>query len=325
MIDKKAILVTGGAGFIGSHLCSALVERNIPVICFDNFCDFYDPTIKRNNIYELQKSDLFTLIEADIRDKYALRNVFENNHIGMVIHLAAMAGVRPSIENPNLYVDVNVAGTMNLLNECRTSNISRIIFASSSSVYGNNKVPFKESDSVDNPVSVYAATKKAGELLCYTWHHLYDMSIVCLRFFTVYGPRQRPDLAIHKFTRLISMDTPIEVYGNGESSRDYTYIDDIIYGILQAIKKIYNTPYSIYQIYNLGNSNPITIHHLINTIENILGKRATIINKEMQPGDVYATSADINLAMKELNYQPVYPFEEGIKRFIDWFTLNKSL
>ena len=310
-----AYLVTGGAGFIGSHLCERLVKEGSEIICVDNFNDFYDPLIKRRNVEGLQKKANFKLYELDILDFPKLQAVFEQNDIDVIIHLAARAGVRPSIKEPLLYQEVNVRGTLNLLELARRFNVPKFVFASSSSVYGNNKkVPFSEQDNVDNPVSPYAATKKAGELLAYTYHHLYDISISCIRFFTVYGPRQRPDMAIHKFTKLIDQGKKVPIFGDGNSQRDYTYISDIIDGLCSAIEYCQG-----YEIYNLGDSRTIELKEVIQHIENLLNKKARLDFKPFQAGDVWITYADISKAKAQLKYQPKIMFEKGMQNFIDWY------
>lgn len=312
------IVITGAAGFIGSHLCEQFLAQGNEVIGIDNFDDSYDPKIKRDNIKECLEHNNFQLVEKDIRDQKAMDETI-NNNVDVIVHLAAKAGVRSSIEDPVLCTDVNVNGTMILLEAARKYNVKKFIFASSSSVYGNNeKVPFSEEDNVDFPISPYAATKKAGELICYTHHHLYKMPITCLRFFTVYGPKQRPDLAIHKFTKLINQGKPIPVYGDGSMSRDYTYIDDIINGIMSAIDNCKS-----YHIYNIGESKTTTIKEMVKTIENALGKKAIIDYQDEQPGDVATTFADISKAQKELGYNPSTNFEEGINKFVEWFRKNK--
>jgi UDP-glucuronate 4-epimerase len=311
------ILVTGGAGFIGSHLCRRLLKDGHEVFCLDNFCDFYNPEIKRNNIKDFQFDPNFTLLEGDIRDRDTLISDFQKYDYDQVIHLAAMAGVRPSIINPDLYTHVNINGTVNLLDCCRNHGIKHFIFASSSSVYGNNeKVPFNEEDRVDNPISPYAATKKAGELLCHTYHHLFGISIACLRFFTVYGPGQRPDLAIHKFSKLILEDKPITVFGDGSTRRDYTFIDDIIDGITKAHDYIQKN--NACEIFNLGESQTISLSEMISGIEDALGKKANKVTMPMQPGDVEQTFADICKSKKLLHYNPQTKFNEGIKIFAQW-------
>jgi UDP-glucuronate 4-epimerase len=323
----KIILVTGGAGFIGSHLCKALLQKNQKVIIIDNFNNFYDPIIKKNNIEEVKKfmssndidSNNLQVVEGDIRNIEQLDKLFEENKINLVVHLAAMAGVRPSIKDPLLYNDVNIKGTLNLLEMCKKYGVEKFIFASSSSVYGNNKkVPFSEDDNVDFPISPYAATKKAGELLCHTYHHLYDIDVACLRFFTVYGPRQRPDLAIHKFTKLIFNDEEIPFYGDGSTERDYTYIDDIIDGVTKAIDWV-QVKKGIYEIFNLGESNTITLKRMVETIEKAIGKKAKLNKLPMQPGDVKRTYADVSKAKKILGYDPKTDFEFGIESFISWY------
>ena len=314
------ILVTGAAGFIGSHLCEALVKEH-EVVGLDNFCDYYDIKIKRKNLRELAKFDNFQIIKEDIRSKSKLEDIFSHHKFDLIIHLAAMAGVRPSIADPVLYTEVNINGTVNLLEQCKKHSIKKFIFASSSSVYGNNKkVPFAESDSVDFPISPYAATKKAGELICHTYHHLEQISMICLRFFTVYGPRQRPDLAIHKFAQKILDDEVISVFGNGSTKRDYTYIDDIIDGILKSIAFVNNGHH--YEIFNLGESQTISLSKMIETIENSLGKRAKREILSLQPGDVDQTFADISKARKLLDYDPKTNFEDGVNKFVEWLKKN---
>jgi len=314
------ILVTGAAGFIGSHLCEALIEEH-DVIGLDNFCDFYDIKIKRKNLHKLVRFDNFQIVKADIRNQSELEDIFSKHKFDLIIHLAAMAGVRPSIADPVLYTEVNINGTVNLLEQCKKHSIKKFIFASSSSVYGNNKkVPFEESDPVDYPISPYAATKKAGELICHTYHHLEKISIVCLRFFTVYGPRQRPDLAINKFTRKILADEVIPVYGDGNTKRDYTYIDDIIDGILKSIR--YVSKGLCYEIFNLGESKTISLSKMIETIESTLGKTAKMDILALQPGDVDCTFADISKVKELLGYNPQTKFYEGIEKYIEWVKEN---
>jgi UDP-glucuronate 4-epimerase len=309
----RTALVTGAAGFIGSHVIEALLAAGWRVIGLDSFDDFYDPSVKRRNVGPCLQNDRFTLVEGDIRDVECVAPAAEGAEV--IVHLAARAGVRPSIEHPLLYADVNVGGTGVLLETARRQGIGRFVLASSSSVYGNNKkVPFAESDSVDHPISPYAATKKAAELLCHTYHHLYGMDVTCLRFFTVYGARQRPDLAIHKFTRLIEAGEPIPVFGDGTMSRDHTYIDDIVSGVVAAIDRCKG-----YAIYNLGGSQPVTLSDLIAAIECALGKEAIVRRLEMQPGDVERTFADITRAGEELGYAPKTDLAEGLKRFVEWF------
>lgn len=280
-------LITGGAGFIGSHLCESILNQGHSVYTLDNFNDYYDPRVKEKNILEVEKTaketgSKFVLIRGDIRNLNDLDKAFKENDIDIVVHLAAMAGVRPSIENEKLYWDVNINGTQNILEKCREYGIKKVVFASSSSVYGNSKtVPFKVTDKVDFPISPYAATKKSGELLCYTHHHLYDINMACLRFFTVFGPRQRPDLAINKFTRMILADEAIPVYGDGTTSRDYTYIADIVQGINASINWV-NTDEKRYGIFNLGSDTPVTLSRMIEVIEEKVGKKAIINRLPMQ-------------------------------------------
>ncbi|MCC6543521.1 MAG: GDP-mannose 4,6-dehydratase [Nitrospirae bacterium] len=309
------ILITGAAGFIGSHLSEQLLRENARIICLDNLDTFYDPQVKRENLRPLLASKKFTFIEGDIRDLKLLTDIFVSNRIDVIVHIAARAGVRPSIIEPLLYYDVNVRGTTNLLEMARQFDVKKFVFASSSSVYGENKkVPFSEDDNVDNPVSPYAATKKAGELIAFTYHHLYGISVSCLRFFTVYGPRQRPEMAVHKFTKLIYEGKSIPVYGDGTSRRDYTYIDDIVAGIRASI----NTEMS-YEIINLGESKTIRLSELITLIENNLQKKAIIEWLPEQPGDVPVTFANIDKARSLLGYAPCVDIQEGVERFVKWF------
>ncbi len=313
----KKILVTGGAGFIGSHLVDRLLaEGEWDITVIDDFNDFYDPSIKRANIETHLAHDKYRLVEADIRDYDAMRRAFKDATFDCIVHLAARAGVRPSLTEPRLYVETNVNGTMNLLELARERGIQQFVFGSSSSVYGTNeKVPFNEDDPIFNPISPYAATKAAGELICHTYSHLYDLRIVCLRFFTVYGARQRPDLAIHKFAKLITSGQPIPVFGDGTTRRDYTYIDDIISGVRAAI----DYKQSNYEVINLGESRTIELRELISLLENALGQTAQIDRQPMQPGDVPQTFADIAKARKLLNYNPQTQIEEGIRRFVEWW------
>ena len=313
------ILVTGAAGFIGSHVCEHFIKVGHSVIGLDNFDNFYPIKFKTLNLAEVKKSNQFKFYKADIRDSKALNEIFSNGEVQVVIHLAAKAGVRPSIESIEEYYEVNVNGTISLLEAMRKNDVKKMLFASSSSIYGNNiKVPFSETDSVDNPISPYASTKKSGELLCHVYNHLYNFDVTCLRFFTVYGPRQRPDLAIHKFTKLIDEGKSIPFYGDGSTSRDYTYIDDIIEGINCAMNHING-----YQLFNLGESNVITLDHLVKTIENALNKKAILNRQPMQPGDVSKTYADITRAKSEIGYHPKYDFETGINKFVKWYKTHR--
>lgn len=317
---EKQILVTGGAGFIGSHLVDRLLREGFKVICLDNFNDFYAPRIKRKNIDRHLSDQNFMLIEGDVRDRSLAGELFSNHRISIIVHLAARAGVRPSVEQPFLYEDVNVKGTLNLLECARNYQIENFIFGSSSSVYGlNPKVPFSEDDKVDFPISPYATTKKAAELFCRTYHHLYSIPITCLRFFTVYGPRQRPDMAIHKFTRLIYEDREIPVYGDGKSSRDYTYIGDIIEGIISVLERR-----NEFEIINLGNCFTIELEDLIILIEKNIGKKARVKWLPNQAGDVPTTCADISKAKELLGYNPRVNIEEGIRKFVEWFKLHEE-
>lgn len=318
---KKQILVTGGAGFIGSHLIDSLLnESDWQITVVDNFNDFYSPESKRANVSAFLSNPQFVLREIDICDAENLREVFADTKFDAIVHLAARAGVRPSLSEPKLYAETNINGTLNLLELAREFAVEQFVFGSSSSVYGiNSKVPFAEDDKISQPISPYAATKAAGELLCHTYSHLYPIRTVCLRFFTVYGARQRPDLAIHKFARLISDDKPIEMFGDGTTRRDYTFVDDIIQGVRAAID-YRETPH---EIFNLGESQTIELSRLIELLEENLGKKATIERKPMQPGDVPITFADISKARKLLNYNPTTKIEEGIEKFVKWFKDEK--
>jgi UDP-glucuronate 4-epimerase len=313
----KSILITGGAGFIGSHLVDRLLaEGGWQVSVVDDFNDFYDPAIKRANASTHEQNPRHQLFKADIRDQAALEKIFAGNDFDCIVHLAARAGVRPSLAEPSLYAETNINGTMNLLELAREHGIKQFVFGSSSSVYGiNAKVPFSEDDPIRQPISPYAATKAAGELLCHTYTHLYGIRCICLRFFTVYGPRQRPDLAIHKFARLIRDNKPIPVFGDGTTRRDYTFIDDIIAGVRAAI----DYTDSDYEVINLGESRTVELRELILLIEKELGATAKIDRQPLQPGDVPQTFADITKARRLLDYDPQTQIEEGIHRFIAWF------
>jgi UDP-glucuronate 4-epimerase len=314
------ILVTGGAGFIGSHLIERLLKDGRACVCLDSFDTFYSPEIKRKNIEGFRAHPDFRLVEGDIRDPHSLTQATKAMEISSIVHLAARAGVRPSLEQPLLYQDVNINGTMNLLECARQTGIKKLVFASSSSVYGNNeKVPFNEDDRVDHPISPYAATKKAGELLCHTYYHLYGIAVTCLRFFTVYGPRQRPEMAIHAFTRKIEEGRPIQIFGDGTSQRDYTYISDIIDGVIQAVNRING-----YQIFNLGESKTVSLMQLIAHIEDALGKRAHVERLPEQPGDVLRTYADVSRARQYLEYDPKVTIQQGIPRFVQWFRMIRK-
>jgi UDP-glucuronate 4-epimerase len=308
------VLVTGGAGFIGSHLAEELLAAGHEVAILDDFNDFYDPALKHANIAGFAKD--VRVHHADLRDGAAVKNVFREKKFDAIAHLAARAGVRPSIAQPQLYYDTNVAGTLHLLEAARGSGVERFIFASSSSVYGICKtVPFSEDQRLTQTISPYAATKIAGEFLCSTFSHLYNIRIIALRYFTVYGPRQRPDLAIHRFTRKIYAGKPIDQFGDGTTRRDYTYIDDIIQGTVAALE--YDG--ALFDVFNLGESETIQLKDLITAIENALGRNAKINRLPEQPGDVPLTCADISKAKKLLGYHPTTPLEIGLPRFVDWF------
>ena len=307
-------MVTGGAGFIGSHLVEKLLAGGHEVIIVDDFNDFYDPQIKHANIADFAKD--VTVCQVDLRENDSVRTVFGREKIDAIVHLAARAGVRPSIQYPRLYYDTNVIGTLHLLEAARVTGVQRFIFASSSSVYGASKTtPFSEEEHLTQTLSPYAATKIGGEFLCSTYSHLYQMRVVALRYFTVYGPRQRPDLAIHQFTRRIYAGQPIDQFGDGSTRRDYTYIDDVIQGTMAAIE--YEGQY--YDIFNLGESETIQLKELISAIENALGKKAKVNPLPEQPGDMPLTCADVSKARKLLGYKPTTKLSEGLPKFIDWF------
>jgi len=308
------ILVTGGAGFIGSHLAENLLAAGHEVAILDDFNDFYDPQIKQANIAGFAKD--LAVHHLDLRDSAAVRNLFQREKFDTIAHLAARAGVRPSIQHPRLYYDTNVTGTLHLLEAARVTGVERFVFASSSSVYGALKtVPFSEDQPLTQTLSPYAATKIAGEFLCSTYSHLYQLRVVALRYFTVYGPRQRPDLAIHQFTRRIYAGQPIDQFGDGATRRDYTYVDDVIQGTLAALQ--YEGP--LFDIFNLGESETVRLKDLIVAIENALGKKAKINQLPEQPGDMPLTYADISKARKLLGYNPTTPLQDGVPRFIEWF------
>ena len=340
----KNFLITGGAGFIGSTVAERLLNRGDKVVVVDNFNDFYDYNRKIRNILEITNnfnkidefenllkdekisklieivnSDNFTLIYGDIRDRETMDRVFAENSFDLVFNPAAMAGVRPSLLDPMLYEDVNVRGYMNLLELCKKYRVKKFVQASSSSVYGNNKeVPFKETAIVDFAISPYAATKKSCEVMGHVYHKLYNIDMVQLRFFTVYGPKQRPDLAIHKFTKMILEDKPIPFYGDGTTKRDYTYIDDIVDGILKSMNYLFNNE-DVYEIFNLGESHVVSLKEMVETIENALGKKAILDIQPMQPGDVDKTYADISKAKSMIGYDPQTNFSEGIRKFVEWY------
>jgi UDP-glucuronate 4-epimerase len=314
-------LVTGGAGFIGSHLCERLLLAGHAVWALDDLNPFYDVAIKQSNLRHLQSlRKQFTFCQSDLTDESCFAPLFGKADFHQIIHLAARAGVRPSLEQPALYQKVNVEGTVHLLEAARRHNVKKIIIASSSSVYGiNAKVPFSESDPIFSPVSPYAASKLACEALGHVYHHVYGLDVVMLRFFTVYGPRQRPDLAIHKFTKLMDAGLPIPVFGDGSSARDYTYVSDVIDGIMACTEKEFG-----FEIINLGESQTVSLNYLITLLENALGKKAILQRLPAQPGDVPITYADIAKAKKLLGYNPQIKVEEGIPRFIEWYRSQKS-
>lgn len=322
-MSQKNILVTGGAGFIGSHLVDGLLaEGGWQVTVVDDFNDFYTPAIKRENVAAHLTDPGYVLVEADIRDAGRMAAIFAGTRFDVIVHLAARAGVRPSLAEPRLYAETNINGTLNLLELARQHGIRQFVFGSSSSVYGiNAKVPFAEDDRIHQPISPYAATKAAGELLCHTYTHLYGIRCVCLRFFTVYGARQRPDLAIHKFSRLISDGRPIPVFGDGSMRRDYTYIDDIIQGVRAAID--YDS--SVYEVFNLGESQTTELSELIRLLETSLDMHAIIDHQPLQPGDVPTTFADITKARDLLGYDPSTKIRDGIPKFVEWFQTGREI
>jgi UDP-glucuronate 4-epimerase len=312
------VLVTGGAGFIGSHLTEALIASGAHVCALDNFDLFYPRTEKERNLSNAAPSPQFTLAEGDIRDRAFVQETLRAFSPNLIVHLAARAGVRPSLEDPVLYSDVNLRGTTILLEEARKANVRNIVFASSSSVYGNSpSVPFRESDRTDSPVSPYGATKKAGEVLCHTFHSVYGMSIACLRFFTVYGPRQRPDLAIRKFVNLALLNQEIPMFGDGRTRRDYTHITDILSGILGAMRWVQSSA-PRYGIFNLGSSNPIELRELVAMIEQELGAPVRKQLLPFQQGDVIQTFADSSLAQQELGFRHDIEFRDGLREFVAW-------
>jgi UDP-glucuronate 4-epimerase len=312
-------LVTGGAGFIGSHVCERLLRSGHSVWAFDDLNNFYDPQLKRRNICEVQAlAKPFEFLVGDIADRAAVDEVFRSARFDQVIHLAARAGVRPSLQEPALYQRVNVEGTVNVLEAARGAGVKKVTIASSSSVYGiNAKVPFSENDPIFSAISPYAASKLAGEALGHVYHHIYGMDIAMLRFFTVYGPRQRPDLAIHKFATLIARGEPITVYGDGSTARDYTFIDDILKGVIACTEKEFG-----FEIFNLGESQTVRLDRLIQLLEVAQKKKALIKREPLQPGDVPITYADITKSRRMLGYEPQIPIEKGLPLFVDWFRQN---
>ena len=319
--SNSRVLLTGGAGFIGSHLAEALLCRNTTLAIVDDLNHFYSPERKRSNLEEIRRVGDFEFIQEDIRQSSALHSIFKRFRPEVVIHLAALAGVRPSIERPLDYETVNVGGTSIILELCREFQVRKLVFGSSSSVYGATSVaPFSENHVELRPISPYAATKLSNELMCYTYAHLFGLPVICLRFFTVYGPRQRPDLAIHKFTALLEAGKPLPVFGDGLSGRDYTYVDDIVDGVLRSVDYEFgNSAGAPFEIFNLGNSHPVKLLELIEQIERATGHKAIREQKPMQPGDVPLTWADISKAAKLLGYKPKTRLEEGLPRFVAWY------
>jgi UDP-glucuronate 4-epimerase len=316
----RTILVTGGAGFIGSHLVDRLLDAGDRVVALDDFDDFYAPEDKERNLAGAARHPGFRLVRGDIRDAVAVDHAFSGETVAAVVHLAARAGVRPSIADPELYASVNLDGTVRVLEASRRHRVPTFVFGSSSSVYGDNeKVPFAEDDPVDHPISPYAATKRAGELLAHTYHHLHGIKVACLRFFTVYGPRQRPDLAIHKFARLMADGDPVPVFGDGSSGRDYTYVDDIVEGIVRTVERA-----SAFHIWNLGGSQPVRLDAMIERLARGLRATPRIERRPSQPGDVARTWADVNRARRELDWSPQVAFDDGIDRFLAWFGAERE-
>lgn len=318
-MPRDAAIVTGAAGFIGSHLATRLLRSGRRVVGVDNFDPFYPRAMKERNLEPPREHEAFELREMDILDRDALRAVFDEVRPGAVFHIAALAGVRPSVERPDRYARVNVDGLVNVLDAARAAECPRVIFASSSSVYGNNeKVPFAEEDRVDEPISPYAATKKAGELIAHAYAHLHGLHVACLRFFTVFGPAQRPDLAIMSFMRRIARGEPITMYGDGTSRRDYTYVDDVVDGVIAASERIGSPGIGRYRIWNLGHSEPISLREMVETISEVVGRVPSVERAPMPPGDVRRTYADLTRSRAELGYDPRTPFREGVERQWAW-------
>jgi UDP-glucuronate 4-epimerase len=320
-LKAKRVLLTGGAGFIGSHVAEELLRRGVQLTIVDNLDRFYSPLRKKANLKHIRRSGSYSFVNHDIRMAAKMREIMERARPDTVIHLAARAGVRPSIEQPMLYERVNIGGTLNLLELARQFGVGKFIFGSSSSVYGaTSKEPFSEDQAELRPISPYGVTKLAGEMLGYTYAHLYRMPVICLRFFTVYGPRQRPDLAIHKFTALIEEGKPLPIFGDGSAGRDYTYVDDIVAGIMEALE--YQVPTEAggpFEIFNLGNSHPVTLTELVRLLEKTIGRKAVQVQKPMQSGDVPLTWADISKSSRVLGYRPRTRLEDGLKRFVTWY------
>lgn len=319
--EKLRVMLTGGAGFIGSHLAEALISSGAELSIIDNLDNFYSPSWKRQNLACISLRGEYELYEIDIRDFKKMEDLFVKERPDILIHLAARAGVRPSIDQPRLYEAVNVSGTLNLLQLCRKFRVPKFIFGSSSSVYGaTSHVPFSEDQVELRPISPYAATKLSAELLCYTYAHLFHISTICLRFFTVYGPRQRPDLAIHKFMSLIERGQPLPIFGDGSAGRDYTYVDDIVSGVLSTIQyEPKEVSGARFEVFNLGNSHPVKLTELVEQLELVAGRKAIRELKPMPPGDVPITWANISKARHFLGYHPAVPFVEGLNRFVKWY------
>jgi len=315
------ILLTGGAGFIGSHVAEALLRRRAQLSVVDNLDDFYSPSSKRANLDTIRRTGSFEFFDQDICSAEQMRGTFTRVRPEVVIHLAARAGVRPSIEQPRLYEHVNVGGTVNILELCREFAVSRLIFGSSSSVYGAcSRAPFSESQSDLRPISPYAASKLAAESFCHTYAHLYKLPVVALRFFTVYGPRQRPDLAIHKFVARMEAGKPLPIFGQGETGRDYTYVDDIVAGVLSALEyRFSSTDEAPFEIFNLGNSKPVKLSELVRLLECVTGKKPVLEQEALQQGDVPLTWADVSKAGRLLDYRPQTTIEQGLKKFVEWY------
>ena len=333
IVEEKPVLVTGAAGFIGYHLVKHLTNAGVSVVGVDNISDYYEVSLKKARIKELTSHDSFQFVELDIADRNAIAELFTQHHPKLIVNLAAQAGVRYSLENPHAYIDANIVGFMNLLEACRHNTVNHLVFASSSSVYGaNTKMPFSVHDNVDHPVSLYAATKKANELMAHTYSHLYSIPCTGLRFFTVYGPWGRPDMAYFKFTRAILAGEPIDVYNNGDMQRDFTYIDDIVEGVVRIMARIpeANPDWSgvqpdpgsstaPYRLYNIGNNNPVQLLQMIEILERQLGRQAHKNMLPMQPGDVHATYADIDDLARDVRYRPTTSIEKGLEEFIVWY------
>src|SRR5216684_3709559 len=322
----QRVVLTGGAGFIGSHVAEALLRRGDNLTIVDNLHEFYSPDCKRQNLEDIRDTGNFDFCRVDICDKQSLREVLSRSRPELIIHLAARAGVRPSIEEPSGYAEVNINGTLNLLEICREFRVRKLVFGSSSSVYGaTSKAPFSEDQVELRPVSVYAATKLAGEMFCYTYAHLFALPVICLRFFTVYGPRQRPDLAIHKFTALIEASRPVPIFGDGSAGRDYTWVEDIAAGVMAAVDyepdPVGGVPF---EVFNLGNSHPVKLAEMVELLGRITGKSVILERHPPQPGDVPLTWADISKACRLLAYRPATRLEEGLEQFVAWYRMVGS-